>query len=152
MTEYKLGEKLRGTGHMTGSRYEGTVVGTGSAYGPKIQITKNEDYPDTGSAPGRFAYIKNIERIEDMSYTKNLIGPKPEPVQEPKFVTPFRSVGRDVVDANDRVVFKVRNGGHKLGSFSQELPMDQAYDLAKVMAEALNEKFETKVKDAPSPF
>lgn len=141
---------LNGRG-MTG--WEGEVVGLpytqpGRYEHRNLVKIKFDDKPTP-----RACYVSNLERIEDMAVMRNsnLIGPKPEPVKEPKFVGPFRSIGRHVVDANSKVVVKVQFGGHREGGFSEQLPMDEAYDLATVIAEALTEKF-SKKEDSSSPF
>lgn len=96
-------------------------------------------------------YVSNLERIE-MPYVKNLVGPKPEPVREPKFPTPWTSDGSNVLDANRKVVIKLRNGGYAPGEFSSELPMAERYELAQVIAKAVTEYYKTKAEDSQSPF
>lgn len=87
-----------------------------------------------------------------MEYVKNLIGPKPEPLKDPTFVAPFHSDGRNVVDANDKVVTRVQFGGYGTGTFRSELSMAEGYELARVIAVALSEYFSKKVEDSESPF
>jgi hypothetical protein len=94
-------------------------------------------------------YTNNLERVEEMSYVKNLVGPKPEPVQEPKHPTPWTSKGRDVLDANGSVIFRVQHRG----AYNNDVSMSEAYDLARIVAEAVTAKFaQAKVQDSPSPF
>lgn len=107
-----------------------------------------------GKPTPRACYVSNLERIEEVAsnlYTENLIGPKPEPVKDPKFVAPFQAKGPNVVDSNGRVVTKIQFGGHLVGQIVADLSMQERYDLAKIFAEALNEKY-AKKSDAPSPF
>lgn len=146
MAEFKLGERVQGIGISTGAAYEGRIV-----------IDKNlsrDRGTDVGANPGYFATIELVKKVESMAYVNNLIGPKPEPVQEPKFVAPFRSDGRNVLDANRTVVLRIRDGGYTTGSFQRELPMAEAYELAQVVAEVLTAKFAktTTVEDSPRPF
>ena len=82
----------------------------------------------------------------------NLIGPEPKPVQEPKFVAPFRADGRNVIDKNRRVVFRINFGDYMISSFRTELPASTAFELARVVADALTEKYAEKTEDSPSPF
>lgn len=104
--------------------------------------------------PGRESpfgfYTNNLERIEDMSKS-NLVGPKPEPVQEPEFVTPFRSDGANIIDANGKVVTRVQFGGYIQGSYRSELPVQHKYRLAELFAKAVNELYKEGV-DAPAPW
>jgi hypothetical protein len=96
-------------------------------------------------------YVSNLERIE-MPYVKNLVGPKPEPVQEPTYPTPWTSDGSNVLDANRKVVARLRYGGFELGSFGIELPMAERYGLAQVIAKAVTEYYKAKAEDSKSPF
>lgn len=95
-------------------------------------------------------YNDNLERIDTVKNT-NLIGPKPEPVEEPQFVTPFRSDGANVVDANDTVVFRIQVGGYRQSAYRTDLPVRTRFELAQAAAEALTEKY-GKVADSNSPF
>jgi len=109
---------------------------------------------DTVSSPlGPYGFFTdNLEGIEEMSYVKNLVGPKPEPVQEPKFPTPWTSDGSNVLDANRKVVLKVRTGGYIQSEYVKDLPMAERYELAKVIAAAVTQFYAKTVEDSKSPF
>lgn len=107
--------------------------------------------------PGRATpfgfYTNNLERIEEMTYNKNLVGPKPEPVQEPKHPTPWRYSGRRILDANGGVVFIVRQTARTEAGMVLDIDMSTVYELARVVTDAVNEKFApSKAQDSPSPF
>jgi len=53
------------------------------------------------------------------------------------------------MDANGNVVFRILD---RDAYRNVSVPMDQAYELARIVAEAVNEKFATKAQDSPSPF
>lgn len=142
-------------------------VGDSSFTRNREGTTVGEVYPAPGTGPARnlvrvkfdhpfgtvSRYVSNLERINEVPYANNLVGPKPEPVKEPKFVTPFRHDGRNIVDANRRVVLNIRYGGYILDTYRTELPMAEACELARLIAEALTEKFApAKVADSESPF
>jgi len=151
-TKFKSGDRVRGTGIVSGTRYEGTVVPVRSSIyglpeGAETHIKVTKVISGSGQSVGNGAYINNVERIEEMAYVKNLVGPKPEPVQEPKHPTPWASSGRDVRDANGNAVLRVTTRNTR-----DLVPMDQAYELARVIAEAVSEKFASKAEDSPSPF
>lgn len=154
MSTLSIGDLVEGTGIGSGARYRGRLVEfpRPGRKSHRILVTWINQ-PVAGSIrPGGCAGILNVKKVENqMAYSTNLIGPKPEPVQEPKFVAPFRNEGRNIVDANRRVVTRVTVGGHKLTDLRQDLPMNEAYELARLFAEALSEKF-GKVEDSKSPF
>ena len=155
MEKFKVGETVQGIGINSGAWYEGVVVGQPVMVnaGSKIRITKVLDNNGgSGQKVGSEANIKNVKRSNEMAYVKNLVGPRPEPVEEPKFVAPFRSDGRNVVDANLKVVFRIQFGGYLTNQYRSELPMAEAYELARLAAEALTEKFAAPVEDSKSPF
>jgi hypothetical protein len=110
---------------------------------------------DNVSSPlGAYGFFTDsLEGIEEVvAYVKNLIGPKPEPVQEPKFPTPWTSDGSNVLDANRKVVVKVQYGGYGQGEFSANLPLSERYELAAVIAKAVTEFYKAKAEDSDSPF
>lgn len=131
----------------------GTVVPNGimgrrvwSLTNPGTRLTYVKlDYRDTVFG----CHTNNLERIEDMN-TRNLVGPKPEPVQEPDFPTPWRADGANVLDANDKVVFRIQFGGYHQDAYRSELPVATKYALAQEVVKAVN-KFHEKV-DSSSPF
>lgn len=134
----------------------GTVVSSvrRSNLGPDVQGLVSVEFDHDSRTVG--CYVHNLERItEEMTrYNKNLVGPKPKPVQEPEHPTPWRSVGRRVIDANDQVVFLVENGNFPnegLSGGPKNLSMSRAYDLAAIVADGVN-KLHEGTKDSPSPF
>lgn len=94
-------------------------------------------------------YTYNLERIEDMN-TRNLVGPKPEPVQEPEFPTPWRADGANILDGNDKVVFRIQFGGYRQGAYRSELPVAVKYALAQEVVKAVNKLHQEA--DTKSPF
>lgn len=154
MGTISLGDTVTGEGQGSGTVYEGVVLSLAQpGTNPKIRVTKIRT-PKVGSAIiGRPVYITNMKKVENqMQYVKNLIGPKPEPVKEPKFTAPFRADGRNVLDSGGKVVVRVQFGGYTTAAYRSELPMAEAYELAGVIARALTEKYEVTVKDSNSPF
>ena len=150
-----IGTRVRVARHTAPySGVEGTVVTAPAGKGYYAQLrTKTRitwvQLP-TRNTPFGF-YTDNLERIEDMQYGKNLVGPKPEPVKEPEFITPLRADGANVVDDNGKVVTRVQFGGYVQGSYRSELPVATKYALAEIFAQAVNEKY-GKVEDSKSPF
>lgn len=153
MERFNPGDMVRAKGINSQARYEGTVILPNypkmASAEAVIKITKVID--GFGQGVGSEANVINVERIE-MPYVKNLVGPKPEPVQEPQFPTPWTWEGSNILDANRKVVIKLRHGGHQLGEFSQELPMAERYELAQIIAKAVNEFYKAKAEDSKSPF
>lgn len=147
---------VSGNGIGTGTYYEGVLVSfpRPGRKSHRILVTKARELKAGSTAPGSFASVVNVKKLEDnqVTYVKNLVGPKPEPVEEPKFVAPFESDGRNVVDANRKVVFRVQFGGYTTNGYRSELPMAEAYELARLAAEALSEKFAKPIQDSKSPF
>jgi hypothetical protein len=156
MAEYELGDTVQGFGIGTGSRYEGTVVRVETfRCCARVLVTKVlSGDPKAGTASiGTYATLSNVTKVEQMKYVKNLVGPKPEPVEEPTHPTPWTSDGRNVLDANRNVVVRVQFGGYNLNSYREEQPMPVAFELARTIAEAMNEKHApAKVADSASPF
>lgn len=154
MSTISVGDLVEGTGVSTGTKYQGVLLSLArSGYNPRIQVTKVKEAKVGSAEVGSCASIVNMRKVEYMSYSKNLVGPKPEPVQEPKFVTPFRSQGRNVIDANGTVVVRIERGGYAIGTVVRgELGMAHAHELARLFAEAVTEKYAAKVEDSKSPF
>ena len=152
MEQFKAGDRVRASGISSGARYEGTVIRTGGRmFGAEALITITDVIKGKGQLVGTDAYVDQVERIEEMSqtpYVKNLVGPKPEPVQEPAHPTPWTSDGSNVLDANGTVVIRIVLGGYRAGHRS-ELPIGHRYELARLIAEAVTEKFEAKVSQSP---
>lgn len=147
--ELKTGDYVRGTGSRSDAVYTGFISGKPTIPSATARIlvhTKSGEIQHRS----KYADIKNVERIEEVSNVNAMVGPKPEPVSEPQFVTPFRSDGRAIVDANKRVVFRIESGDYMLGSAPRQVLVHDAYRLADMVAEAMNEKFGKK--EAPSPF
>lgn len=155
MSTLSLGDTVEGIGVGTGTRYRGKLVGFPRP-GRKAHriLVKWVSQDVVGSIrPGACASIINVRKVEEeVTYVKNLIGPKPEPVEAPTFVAPFKSDGANVVDANGKVVTRVQFGGYTEGTYRLELPIAHKYELARVIAEALTEKFARRVEDSKSPF
>lgn len=156
MGTLSLGDTVEGIGIGSGARYRGklTEFPRPGRKSHRILVTQVNQRVVGAARPGSYASIINVKRVQEKSvaYVKNLVGPRPEPVQEPKFVTPFRSEGRRVIDANGRVVYMIQYGGYAEGQYRSELSMAEAYELARVSAEALTEKYAAKVEDSKSPF
>lgn len=157
MAEYKVGEKVRGYGVRTGALYTGTVVPKSAHHllGAESRILI-ETANGVKARPERYANIKNVERITEVSnyrYVENLVGPKPKPVEEPTHPTPWTNSGRRVLDSNGKVVLVVEKGNFNVGDYNKDLNMAPAYELARVIAEAVSEKYAApKVEDSKSPF
>lgn len=156
MTVLSVGDRVSGNGIGSGTYYEGVLV---AFPGPgrkshRILVKKARELKAGSAAPGNYASVINVKKLEDnqVTYVNNLIGPKPKPVEEPKFVAPFESDGRNVVDANRKVIFRVQFGGYRVGGYRAELPMAESYELARIVAEALSEKFAKPVEDSKAPF
>lgn len=153
MSTISLGDLVEGNGVSTGTLYRGTLTSFARpGYRARITVTEVKEAKVGSADPGSSASITNMRKVEEMAYVKNLVGPKPEPVQEPKFVAPFKSDGRNVIDANRNVVARITHGGYPAAGYRVELPMAEAYELARLFAEALTEKFATKAEDSKSPF
>ena len=124
------------------SRPEGRIKWSTSR--PDVRITWVQ-FEDLEGPIGYFT--DDLERVEDMSST-TLVGPKPEPAKEPQHPTPWKAEGRRILDANGREVFRIRSK-----AASDEVPMAVAYELARVVANAVSAKFApAAVKDSDSPF
>lgn len=159
MSEFNEGDLVQGNGVSTGARYEGIVqrrswVGDGEAY---IMITRNiskERGTETGGNPGKYANINNVKKVETVLNHSDIVGPVPEPVKAPKHPTPWKQNGRDIVDANGRVVISLNRGNYVDSGFgSTHLDAGSAFKLAKVISEAVNAHFGGgKVEDSKSPF
>lgn len=155
MAKYKVGEKVRGYGIRTGNLYTGTVITDWASTPGSECYIKIETQDGQKVHPGRQANIKNVERITEVSnhrYVENLVGPKPEPVEEPTHPTPWTNLGRRVLDSNGKVVLVVEKGNFNVGDYNKDLTMAPAYELARVIAEAVSEKYAMKVEDSKSPF
>lgn len=156
MTVLSVWDRVSGNGIGTGTYYEGVLVSfpRPGRKSHRILVKKARELKAGSAAPGSFASVINVKKLEDnqVMYVNNLVGPKPEPVQEPKFVAPFGSDGRNVMDSNGKVVFRIQFGGYRPNSFRSELPMAEAYELARLAAEALSEKFAKPIQDSKSPF
>lgn len=149
-----MGEEVTGEGVNSGAIYKGKVIRPYPKYddGSECKILITEVISGIGQKAGSEANIKNVKRSNEVAYVNNLVGPRPEPAKEPEFVTPFRADGRNVVDANGKVVFRVQFGGYRTNGYREELPMAKGYELARLAAEALSEKFAKPVEDSKSPF
>lgn len=146
------------------------VVGEGSSYGGQVGEVVNAPlgektwsslrpgtritWVDLPSRETPFGFYTNyLERYEDMTtkYGSNLVGPKPEPVKEPEFVTPLRADGTNIVDANGKVVTRIQFGGYTRGTYRSELPTATKYALAELFSKAVNETYGKK-EEKTSPF
>jgi ribosomal protein L35AE/L33A len=154
MAGFQIGEEVQGEGVNSGALYKGRVIRKYGNFGGecKIRITEIIGDRGIGQRVGTEANIKNVQRSSEVAYVSNLVGPKPEPTPEPKFVTPFRSDGSNVVDANGKIVIRIQYGGYTPNAYRSELPMAERYELARLVAEAPSEKFAAKVEDSKSPF
>jgi len=152
MERFNVGDKVRGIGINSRAKYEGVIVrptyGMALDAEEVIRVTSTDGF---GQRVGTEANVINVERIE-MPYVKNLVGPKPEPVQEPKFPTPWTAEGSKVMDSNRKIVLKLQYGGYSEGEFSAQLPMTERYELAQVIAKAVNEFYKAKAEDSKLPF
>jgi hypothetical protein len=152
MAKFQVGDKVRGIGINSRAVYQGVVVSTrATVHGADAMIKVTKVEQGFGQPVGSEANISNVERIEEMTYVKNLVGPKPEPVQEPKHPTPWTFKGRDVLDANGKVIFRIQVRG-MYNNNNNDVPMADAYELATIVARSVNAKFGKKAEDSPSPF
>lgn len=159
MPEFNVGDLVQGNGVSTGARYEGLVrrpsfLENGETY---ITITRNisrERGTEVGGDPGKFASINNVKKVETVLKHSDLVGPVPEPVKAPKHPTPWKQSGRDIVDANGRVVVRLSQGDYlDIGFGGTHLDDGSAFKLAEVISEAVNAHFGgSKVEDSKSPF
>jgi hypothetical protein len=154
MAKFEIGDKVRGIGLSSKAEYEGTVVRNEiPLYGAEASVLIKKVVSGYGQPVGTTAFVTDVERIQEMAYVKNLVGPKPEPIQEPKHPTPWRYSGRRILDANGGVVFIVRQASRTESGPVFDIDMSTAYELARVVTDAVNEKFApAKVQDSPSPF
>lgn len=90
-------------------------------------------------------YVSNLERINEVASTRNLVGPKPKPLEEPEHPTPWSYSGNLILDANRNKVMRVGKGD-PYGTLSPT----KATLLASAIVEAMNEKY--KEEDAPAPW
>lgn len=88
-------------------------------------------------------YVSNLERINEVS--RELVGPKPKPLEEPEHPTPWSYTGNLLLDANGKKITRLAKGDPY-----NSLSLVKAELLAKVIVEAINEKY--KVEDAPTPW
>jgi hypothetical protein len=154
MERFNPGDKVRGIGLNSRALYEGTVMDPEyrKLYGAEAIIKVTKVVKGFGQTVGTEVNVINVERIEEMPYVKNLVGPKPEPVQGPKFPTPWTSDGSKVLDADRKVVVKLQYGGYSEGEYTAQLPLHERYDLAKIIAAAVTQFYAQKVEDSKSPF
>lgn len=76
---------------------------------------------------------------------RNLVGPKPKPLEEPEHPTPWSYSGNRIFDANAKHVMRVGKGD-PYGTMS----LQTATLLAAAIVEAINEKH--KEEDGPAPW
>lgn len=130
MTEFKIGDRLRGTatysGLPNGEAYEGVFRGEHVAHGildswPKVHAHDESEF-----------YLDISKPITVVS-TLDFVGPRPEPVPEPRLLLPFQTYGNVVQDARGYYVLEVSASGTS---------SDQDEALAVLVTELLNNHFE----------
>lgn len=139
MTEYKVGDRLRGiaTGVWTrdsGPEREGVFDGHVS------RLFGTDGWPHVVGGEGGGAYLDPRESIDVVRPGElSFVGPEPEPAKAPAVTTPFRvattgTLGR-IVDSR----------GHQVAEFLGDQTSErQDVDLAALVVELLNAHFGAK--------
>lgn len=154
MSSIIVGDLVTGTGISSGTKYEGIVLSQASpGFNTRIKVTKVKEVVGNRLSAPSYANIINVKKVEEnMSYVSNLVGPKPEPVQEPKHPTPWSASGRDIIDANGNRVLRIQFASAPDTRQDHLIPMAEAYELARVIKDSVNALHGKVVKDSPSPF
>lgn len=127
MTTFTKGDPVFATGAYSGAEYEGLYDGDRS-----ILVTKVV----SSDGPNNVGALATVENIRPRTVGPALIGPRPEAPKTPAFTTPF-----EVGAGYDRDEVYDSRGNHVLSVRSEDATIPQAYALAKVLVDLLNEKY-----------